>query len=43
MRRMPVIGDEEKMVGMLSLGDISHAVSQALSGEVIKAVSDHHA
>jgi CBS domain-containing protein len=43
IRRMPVIGDDEKMVGMLSLGDVSHAASQALSGEVIKAVSDHHA
>ena len=43
IRRMPVIGDDEKMVGMLSLGDISHAASQALSGEVVKAVSDHHA
>jgi len=43
IRRMPAIDENKRMVGMLSLGDISHAVSQALSGEVIKAVSDHHA
>ncbi len=43
IRRMPAIDEEKRMVGMLSLGDISHAASQALSGEVIKAVSDHHA
>ncbi len=28
--------------GMLSLGDISHAVSQRMTAEVIKAVSAHH-
>lgn len=43
IRRMPVVSEEEKLVGMLTLGDISHATSQAVSGEVIKAVSDHHA
>ena len=43
IRRMPVVGEEEKMVGMLSLGDICHAAPQAVSGEVIKALSGHHA
>ncbi|MBL6952159.1 MAG: CBS domain-containing protein [Alphaproteobacteria bacterium] len=43
IRRAPVINDEKKIVGMLSIGDISHAASQAISGEIIKAVSDHHA
>ncbi|MGI9382077.1 MAG: CBS domain-containing protein [Methyloligellaceae bacterium] len=43
IRRMPVINDDKRMVGMLSLGDISHAAPQQLGGEVLKAVSDHHA
>jgi hypothetical protein len=30
------------MVGMLSIGDISHAASHELSGELMAAVSDHH-
>jgi CBS domain-containing protein len=42
IRRLPVINDKKRMVGMLSLGDISHAVSHELSGEVIEAVSAHH-
>jgi CBS domain-containing protein len=43
IRRLPVIDDDKRMVGMLSLGDVSHAVSRNLSGEVITAVSAHHA
>lgn len=43
IRRLPVIDKDKRMVGMLSLGDVSHAASQQLSGEVIRAVSDHHA
>jgi CBS domain-containing protein len=43
IRRMPAIDENKRMVGMLSLGDISHAASQALTGEVLKAVSGHHA
>jgi CBS domain-containing protein len=43
IRRMPAIDEDKRMVGMLSLGDVSHATSQAISGEVIKAVSGHHA
>jgi hypothetical protein len=31
------------MVGMLSIGDVSHATSHEMSGEVISAVSAHHA
>lgn len=42
IRRMPAIDEDKRMVGMLSLGDVSHAVSQQLTGEVLKAVSDHH-
>jgi CBS domain-containing protein len=43
IRRLPVINDKQRLVGMLSLGDISHAVGRELSGELLRAVSDHHA
>jgi CBS domain-containing protein len=43
VRRLPVINDSKRMVGMLSLGDIADAASHELSGEVIAAVSAHHA
>jgi CBS domain-containing protein len=43
VRRLPVINDQKRMVGMLSLGDIAHAASHELSGEVAAAVSAHHA
>ena len=42
VRRLPVINDQKRMVGMLSLGDISHAAAHELSGEVMAAVSAHH-
>ncbi|MEW5964739.1 MAG: CBS domain-containing protein [Pseudomonadota bacterium] len=42
IRRLPVIDEAKRMVGMLSLGDISHSASRQLSGEVLQAVSDHH-
>ena len=42
IRRLPVIDDKKRLVGMLSLGDISHAVSRELSGELLHAVADHH-
>ncbi len=43
IRRLPVINDDKRMVGMLSLGDVSHCTSQELAGELVKAVSGHHA
>jgi CBS domain-containing protein len=42
IRRMPVTDSHRTMIGMLSLGDISHKVSKELSGEVLRAVSGHH-
>ena len=42
VRRLPVIDANKRMVGMLSLGDISHAATQRTTAEVIKAVSAHH-
>jgi len=43
IRRLPVIDDNKRLVGMLSLGDVSNAVSRDLSGELLQAVADHHA
>jgi CBS domain-containing protein len=43
IRRLPVINGNKRMVGMLSLGDISHAALLSTAGEVIRAVSAHHA
>jgi CBS domain-containing protein len=42
IRRMPVTDSAESMVGILSLGDISHKVGDELSGEMLRAVSAHH-
>ena len=42
IRRLPVIDGNKRMVGMLSLGDVSHAGKAKLSGEVLLAVSSHH-
>lgn len=42
IRRLPVIDNNKRLVGMLGLGDVSHAVSRELSGELLHAVADHH-
>ncbi len=42
IRRLPVTDGHKNMIGMLSLGDISHKVNKELSGEVLRAVSAHH-
>lgn len=42
IRRLPVLNDKKRMVGILSLGDVSHAGSRTLTGEVMAAVSSHH-
>ncbi|RME67818.1 MAG: CBS domain-containing protein [Alphaproteobacteria bacterium] len=42
IRRLPVIDKNKRMVGMLSLGDLSHIVGRELSGELATAVTAHH-
>ena len=42
VRRLPVINREKRLVGMLSLGDISMA-GREVAGEAIRATSVHHA
>ncbi|MGO9007577.1 MAG: CBS domain-containing protein [Beijerinckiaceae bacterium] len=42
VRRLPVIDENKRMVGMLSLGDVSHAAGLKTAGELTKAVSAHH-
>jgi CBS domain-containing protein len=43
IRRLPVIDNDKRMVGMLALGDISHGAGQKLCGEMVSAVTAHHA
>jgi CBS domain-containing protein len=42
IRRLPVLDEAMQMVGMVSLGDVSHALPRDITGEVTKAVSAHH-
>jgi CBS domain-containing protein len=42
VRRLPVTDSHKVMIGMLSLGDISHKASKDKSAEVLRAVSGHH-
>jgi CBS domain-containing protein len=42
VRRLPVINKNKRMVGILSLGDVSGPASSALLSEYVKSVSAHH-
>lgn len=42
VRRLPVINDKKRMVGMLSIGDISAAASESQCGMLMRHVSAHH-
>ena len=42
VRRLPVINKSKRMVGILSLGDISNSAPGALLAEWTKSVSAHH-
>jgi|SRR5262245_36840120 len=43
IRRLPVIDENKRLVGMLALGDISQTAGRDLAGEVIRSVAEHHA
>jgi CBS domain-containing protein len=42
IRRLPVINKNERMVGMLALGDVSSSAPSDLVSECVKSVSAHH-
>ena len=42
VRRLPVVNKSKRMVGILSLGDISRSAPSDLLSEFVKSVSTHH-
>jgi CBS domain-containing protein len=42
VRRLPVINKSKRMIGMISLGDISHFGGVELVSQCVKSVSAHH-
>lgn len=42
VRRLPVLDDRKRLVGMLSLGDVAHGSGLQLAGELVRAVAAHH-
>ena len=40
IRRLPVLDEAMQMVGMVSLGDVSHALPRDITGEMAKAVAE---
>jgi len=42
IRRLPVIDKNKRIVGILSLGDLSHAATERTAAAVTRAVSAHH-
>ena len=43
IRRLPVIDANKRMVGMLSLGDISRKVAKPQCADIVRSISAHHA
>ena len=42
VRRLPVMNKSKRMVGILSLGDVSHSAADGLLVECMKSISAHH-
>ncbi len=42
VRRLPVINKSKRMVGMISLGDVSQFATAELAAHYVKSVSAHH-
>lgn len=42
IRRLPVIDEHRRMVGMLTLGDVAAKAPASLAAETLRAVSAHH-
>ncbi|WP_324827695.1 CBS domain-containing protein [Qipengyuania zhejiangensis] len=42
IRRLPVIDEHHRMVGMLTLGDVAAKATASLAAETLRAVSAHH-
>ena len=42
IRRLAVLDDNRRLVGMLSMGDLAHVASRELTGELAAAVCTHH-
>ena len=42
IRRLPVLDERKRLVGMLSLGDVAQGTSLQLAGELARAVAGHH-
>src|SRR6266446_151393 len=42
LRRLPVMNKSKRMVGIISLGDVSHSAPGDLLSDCVKSVSAHH-
>lgn len=42
VRRLPVINKSKRMVGMISMGDVSQFATPELAAQYVKGVSAHH-
>jgi CBS-domain-containing membrane protein len=42
VRRLPVIDENKRMIGIMSLGDLSQAATERTAAAVTKGVSAHH-